>query len=135
MEKHGRTLTELAYLAGFFDGEGCISSNGQIQINNCCPLPLERFVKRWPDSTIRQMHKAKGKIRTCYTWYATGTTARQITEDLLPFLMEKQPQAALFLQLYKYPKQSEMRKYISQELKTLKRVDYHGYAGCRIKRA
>lgn len=128
MEEHGPTHTELAYLAGFFDGEGCINERG-LTVNNCCPFGLEKFKAAFPETTITKTYEAKGNARTCFRWYASGSNARKITRALLPYLQEKKAQAEIYLQLLDYPKQSETRKTMIGELKRLKRIDYNGYPG------
>ena len=78
------TDTELAYMAGFFDGEGCD------------PRVLRLFQSRWG-----------GKIHTTkwyelsrqekYVWQLYGANSRTFLESILPYLISKKSQVDIFL--------------------------------------
>ena len=97
---------EIAYLAGFFDGEGTISIvhrkeisgwNGKkynnwrlkIGVGNHCGKPLFKFEKLLGGSV------SKGKSKTCckYYWSADGNIAASALIALLPCLSVKKKQA------------------------------------------
>lgn len=108
---------ELAYLAGFFDGEGCVTisrpQNSKVQgrmyaqslrisATNTDPRPIERFIaafgglKQVKSYTSQRYRKKDGTpFSAAYVWIATGTPAAQILRSLLPFLLVKKAQAEL----------------------------------------
>ena len=126
METTGLKPTDLAYMAGFFDGEGCVLPDA-IQVDNTCPHPLELFRDTWGGKIILKK-KQNGVARTQYRWVSYGETARTAARDMLPYLKEKKSQAEIFLTMLEYPKASAPREYCVRQLKFLKRIDYDDYA-------
>lgn len=102
-----RIDAELAYLAGFFDGEGCISVRRQpsrwgafpyyfgvlVTAYNTRRAPLQRFQQTFGGS-IYSAVKVAGRKRV-YTWYVAGHRAVEVARQLLPYLMIKQDRALL----------------------------------------
>lgn len=98
------TELELAYLAGFFDGEGCIGiyQNGntkgyflsvQITQNDSAtsrPM-LEQLRDLWGGSISGRTHQSTGNRRLGYT--LTGDRAAVLLDALLPYLVGKREQA------------------------------------------
>lgn len=126
MVKHGARLTkqQLFYLAGFFDGEGCVESDGfKVGISNTYPHVLHTFESFFGGHVI----PSTGSSRSMYRWYICGHSSREFLRRILPFLREKQPQAHLFLQVIRYPPQSAMRAAITNRLRDLKHIDYTTY--------
>jgi len=108
------TITDTAYVAGFFDGEGCVRINKSrsqgnthnpetphytmsVQLVNTDLHVLEyvqsmfggKLVMRNPDKYTREGHKTKYNLN----WYATS--ARTVLQQLLPYLRVKRKQAEL----------------------------------------
>jgi len=89
-----RYAAETAYLAGFFDGEGCIQINkGSLRLAVCQlnPEPLKMFQARYGGQIY---HRASGPTtRFAYVWnvMATGTSAA--LRELLPHLVVKREEA------------------------------------------
>ncbi len=109
--------TELAYLAGFFDGEGSIgiyetnkkhhSYTMSVRIVQKNPLPLKRF-------------PPTGKIRLrkdgVYVWEAYSETAAQLLELILPFLILKRDKAVQAIEFQKTKRKSRVaKKQLSQD--------------------
>jgi len=105
------TNEQLAYLAGYFDGEGTISvsfrrakSQGALGIivrtgDGAC---IQRFQSAFGGNISRYAPAINGKIlrhRTIFSWTAHGIKAQQILRALLPYLCAKQEQAILALQM------------------------------------
>ncbi len=91
---------ELAYFAGFFDGEGCvhIARNIRVVISGCFhPGLLEQFSDKWGGRVTLSSWSGKN-CRPGVRWEITGTKAGQFLDDVLPYLYEKQEQARLALQ-------------------------------------
>lgn len=97
---------ELAYLAGFFDGEGCIHVSKckrsdrkndrfqyqlRIQISQKNREPLDKLVAGWGGGIYDI--KSKGM----YSWQLHSRKAERFLEAILPFLRDKAEQAELAL--------------------------------------
>ena len=89
----------LSYIAGFFDGEGCVSvnSNGSIQIrviNTSCAV-LEYFVE-----VLGGAVKSRKQIvnKPQYHWSVYGDDAYRVAEALAPLCIEKRPQLLKMLE-------------------------------------
>lgn len=79
-------LLENAYLAGFFDGEGCIYQNTTlgrtrtyVTVSNNDIGPLESFKDKFGGSICPHPPR-------CHRWTGTGIAARKMTKELMPFL-------------------------------------------------
>lgn len=98
-------IAELAYVAGFFDGEGCISisNSGKISIGivNTSKCTLD-FVLKVLSVGVIQDRKQKVNKRQ-YTYRAYGDNCIAVISLLLPFLIEKKEQALLLLEYRKLP--------------------------------
>ena len=125
MEVTGPKPTDLAYLAGVFDGEGCVLFN-RITVDNTNPYLLVLYREVW-GGRIYTKRTSKGH-RTCFRWSASGTDCRQALNDMMPYLVEKKSQAEINLLITSYPPKSAMRSYHKRKLKDLKRIDYGEYA-------
>jgi hypothetical protein len=108
----GDTMTDLdwAYLAGFFDGEGCIviqsgisgfqkslSHRLQISIGNTYK-PVMDWIKK--EIRLGSLYGQGGKKqkKVCWNWYCRGNQAAFILRNLLPYLKVKRAQAELAFQ-------------------------------------
>ena len=102
-------MTTLDYLAGFFDGEGCVMIVGrgdglqrmEISAANMDSRPLEEFAKRWGGSITAKGCRGKGGSgkeairRPCYSWQRSGPRALTALRALLPRLIVKAEVAEL----------------------------------------
>ena len=127
---HGPTPIELAYVAGYVDGEGCLRSNKggvDIQIKNTYPHVLYE-IQRLFGGTVRVVNRKKRspKHRTTFCFSIFGDNARYMATCLLPYLREKADQAHLLLMVNKFESKSKMRDFVVRRLKELKRVEYDG---------
>ena len=130
LETHGPTPTELAYVAGYIDGEGCLRSNKggvDIQIKNTYPHVLYE-IQRLFGGTVNVVRRSKRdpNHRTTFNFSIFGDGARNMAILLLPYLREKADQAHLLLMVNKFKSGSAMRDFIVRRLKELKKVDYNG---------
>jgi hypothetical protein len=98
------TAAELGYLAGFFDGEGCIDGNRRgaawglrVSASNTDERPLRRLQSVFGGSIYS---KRQGDRRSCSVWQASGRKAARFLEVLLPYLVVKRAQAEAGLRLY-----------------------------------
>lgn len=133
------------YIAGFFDGEGCItikrnvSRNGSIShilrvgAVQCNPAPIYRIQAIyggnicWRKATLRQRSTAR--------WQIDCEKAARFLEDILPFLIVKRAEAELALEFHRTmnrsmfrpkldPAISAMRENYKERLSALKRIDW-----------
>jgi hypothetical protein len=95
-----------AYLAGFFDGEGCVmtrrGSGGywelRLSVGQIDPAPLYLLQGRFGGGIYR---KSKGLLgRQVWAWVITGDKAAKALEALAPHLIVKRDQALLALEFW-----------------------------------
>ena len=95
------TDTDLAYAAGFFDGEGCISitKNGavDVRITNTAKSVLVKFQGLF-GGTIGSRTQRVNKTQYAFCLY--GENAIDFIKVIKPFLIEKLPQAETVLEYY-----------------------------------
>ena len=91
--------TELAYLAGFFDGEGSVgiyTRKYTANVTNCDPRILLRYQTLWGGS----IHKAKRReftVKDKYQWQMYGQKSRLFLEAVLPYVITKKVQIEIYL--------------------------------------
>lgn len=124
---------DLQYLAGFFDGEGCIGLymrkawTAQVTVSQINTEVLDLYGELSPTYTVV---KVNGGRVSNYTWYSRS--AIPLVEALHPYLRVKRAQADLFMEWAKYsdtrlpglpftPEVKERIVQIANELKQLKR--------------
>jgi hypothetical protein len=103
---------ELAWAAGFFDGEGTICTQGakettkrylKIRVAHCEPQPLRRFADAVGLGNVTGPNAQKNPAWSpYYSWQLAGSRAEQALERLRPFLseprLEQWARAAEFLE-------------------------------------
>lgn len=127
------TEVEWAYLAGFVDGEGCISASRHLGRNG----------KTWyyyPHLTLGQKHQAhvvhllkfggvlrpqtikNPKIGTgkSWKWVVKADELEEVLSGLLPYLVVKRSQAQLAIELCLAKGKGERQQQIYSQLKELK---------------
>lgn len=97
--------TDIAYAAGFFDGEGCISigKNGSVdaRIVNTSKKALLYLQSLFGGSITDRTQKAN-KTQYAYSFY--GDEAIEFLKVLKPFLIEKVPQVDTIIEYYELRK-------------------------------
>jgi intein/homing endonuclease len=118
--------TELAYIAGLFDGEGCIrwSDTPRISLTSCWPHHLMWISTLFGYGSVRIVRLKDGKNRTTFRLEMSGKNAIRFLWKVRPFLMEKRHQADILIELVKYPKGSAKRDRLMNRLTSHKRIDY-----------
>ena len=145
------TDTQIAYVAGIFDGEGCIfiheknprkrgkSTNFELEIYVVnTNMPMLQFVQRVCGGNISKnglrIHLRDGRLgRQSWRWAAQSRKAADLLRQLLPYLIVKYDQAVLALQFAetKVNRQGrgrlkvedlELRRSLAEQIKALKRV-------------
>lgn len=129
MVQAGRKHIDLSYLAGYFDGEGCIcysaETNGvRVEVTNTYPLVLEEFMVRFGGSIYRpDGRRVKGpKYRPCWRWYVCGEKALVFLAAMKEHLVEKSPQARLVLDRRASGMAKADRESLESDLKLMKRL-------------
>ena len=136
----------LAWLAGFFDGEGCVylkrdrqrsgnfSYHVRIIFSNT-HLPTLHRVKEILDGEgiISRVFGTSTKWRTRWELRVNATKATRVLEKMLPYLVTKREQAEIALLSRQYQgvqgiktrnPNGEVFEKIKQQLSDLKRVEY-----------
>lgn len=119
------TEVELAYMAGFFDGDGCITVatntnkgltlRAYVAQNTIEPLLL--FQNVWPKGVMAQQ-----RGRRVIHFYTHGRTAVGMLEALLPYLIVKKEQAELAIRWYEPDFDRHAAKAALSEMKVYKDV-------------
>ena len=130
--------TELAYLAGFFDGEGYVGISSdhpkwkkggvyyrlRINVTQKNPVVLLKLKSIYGGT----LHQGKDGV---WKWYADGKMGCCFLSDILPFLQIKKQQAELAIEFQslnlgktKTVIQKERQKQIAQVVKGMKREQY-----------
>jgi hypothetical protein len=111
-------VAELAYIAGYVDGEGCIRWSGtpNLCVETCNPSPL-KFIKSTFGGTIytRKRTGIGQTKRTVHRLAYYGDNCILILKTILPYLVEKKEQAEDLI---------EIRK-LKQKLKSAKKQNHH----------
>ena len=106
MDKIKKTM-DLAWAAGFFDGEGSITFVGKsvrIFLTQKEREPLDRFKSIVGYGIVyprQHRQTAKGKDTYCYKYYVGGFNGRQVLEILYPYLFVKKIKAELAFDIYR----------------------------------
>ena len=138
--------TDLAWAAGFIDGEGCIALYPRRQIlkgktyhhfvlrlhvSNTDLLALERLQTLFGGSINKANHKDRPHYKPCWTWYCNTSRCEQALESLMPYLFSKKSQAVLGIASRRYiqrngrpraPESLQAQAQIYSQLRQLKRV-------------
>lgn len=136
----------LAYLAGFFDGEGCIYINKfwdkrlnrheyalSIEVGNTNPVPLRMFQEIF-GGDFRPRIKKQKHWKQAWAWRVKSEMAEIFLESLLPYLVLKEEEAILALEYRRTcvkncgqrrtEEEIEQREKHYVELKALKRKEW-----------
>jgi len=138
--------TTLAYLAGFFDGEGSVmadvrmvadatnkSPTATVKIGNTDEKPLLLFARVFGGQVRREpdLRRAK-RNRPMFTYRVYENSSRVILERLLPYLITKRPQAELALRLYRLkdtlsPKEFSWTAEVFERVQQLRELNSTGH--------
>src|SRR3990172_828553 len=92
---------KIAYIAGFFDGEGCVRLKNANHVIAHITNSNQRILTEIQDlfgGQIRRQERTPNK--TIYNWYITSSEAYDFLKTLSPFLKEKGPQAMLAIKFH-----------------------------------
>lgn len=103
--------SQLAYVAGFIDGEGCFTigvSNGKTSVNPHHHVALVvtntneqviNFLRETFQVGSINTRAAKKNHKQCWNWIVYGKNAVSIAEQLMPYLIVKRRAAELIIEL------------------------------------
>lgn len=109
--------TEVAYLAGVFDGEGCVLISKrkarfdkkevndvytlQVAVGMSDLVVIHLFAKRFGGAINTRKDIRKGSYKVVYTWHLASRKAFDFVKTILPFSRGKKSQLKLALKFYK----------------------------------
>ena len=106
--------TDLAYIAGIVDGEGCIQINYrqqchsydcQVSVVNTKQWLIEWLKFSFGGRTVTVKRKeTEGNKKDCFRWYARTYEALPFLESIYPYLRLKKPQAEIAIKFLKVRK-------------------------------
>lgn len=120
------------YVAGFFDGEGCIYVyrkmgvekpyiHLRVTISQVNRLPLDLIKARYGGS-VHRLYQSRGKHQTCYQWTAACRTAIRFLESISTHLIIKREKAIKAVYLARVISENKARhvkgvrgSYVSKE--------------------
>lgn len=122
--------TQIAYIAGFFDGEGCVRIKKANQGGNSYYLiahltntnqSILKMVQELFGGAIRKQEA--GRNRPVYNWCVSSSEANDFLKTLLPFLMEKKTQAELGINFHESKEKMtpSQKQSIYQKMMSLKK--------------
>lgn len=136
---------KVAWAAGFFDGEGCISISRnrkrqparlQCIVVQKSITPIEEYCELWPKGGVNITHRNQPSGRVgYYRWTISGANAADMLQEMYPYLLEKKDQAYLAIEFqdtvnaarFKYgkkglpPEALAYRNQVAEKLSALKR--------------
>lgn len=137
------TKTELAYLAGVFDGEGCVmlARDGNdtyclsVKISMCDKPILQKFRKAFGGSLLRLKRPASySKYKAIYMWQISTRKAEAALSQLQPYLIGKLNQVNTALRYQKSiprstgnrltQRERDRRRAVYLKLQRMKKVQY-----------
>ena len=130
--KKGRNTitTTIAYMAGFFDGEGCIRIKKSNQGGNSYHIIAhvtnsnKKILKQYEQlfgGDVRKQERTPNKI--LYNFYITSSEASDMLKVLLAFLQEKFEQAELEIEFHKMKEEmgSDTKEYYYKKISLMKK--------------
>jgi len=126
------------YIAGFFDGEGCISANEWGAIFIIVVNTDERVIRAIRDyfnfGRVKRESPKQENHRTRYIWQVSSWQAYEVLEKIKPYLIIKKEQAEIAMRLQEMQRENhtsaykpltsfeiQQRKALIEELKHWKR--------------
>ena len=92
----------LAYLAGYFDGEGTVGMYPpdftiRVAVGSTIRSSVDEFASVFGGSVVKMTRPSRPHIRQVYEWHAYGKVGQAALEAMLPFLRLKKEQAIVAL--------------------------------------
>jgi hypothetical protein len=90
---------DLAYFAGFFDGEGCVAAYRKkyvVSLTNTDVRPLKQVQALWGGAISTQVDRP-GAVRDIWRWQIYGQKSRPFLEAIRPYVRLKGEQIDAYL--------------------------------------
>lgn len=105
---------ELLWMAGFFDGEGCVrlqivkrsryyKADLRVSVSNTDIRGLDPFVKRFGGIRVRSCKPSKSHHKQVYRFDIGGKRAYEFLMQVIPYLLVKREQAELSCRFWELP--------------------------------
>jgi hypothetical protein len=116
----------LSYVAGLFDGEGCVRfyKSECISITSCYPHHLLEIAYKFGYGKVKKVYDGDEVKKTAWRYELWGNNARAFLQEIRPYLREKAYQADIMLMIRLLPRDSLTRERTITELAKAKKVDY-----------
>ena len=118
---------QLIYLAGFVDGEGCLTHSRdkkhgrhrpQLRISGTFK-PIMQWIKMLFGGNYYVIKPRKGQNKASYDWVLSTNQAIELVKCLMPYLKVKKEEAKVFVSFYKSDIKTSIK--LANQLSTLKR--------------
>ena len=120
------TNSDLAYMAGYFDGEGCITvaSGLRLLVTATYPAGCEKLRAAFGGRLCKRKTDPKNKQQ--WQWTLFGEAAHGALRRLAPYMLEKQEQALLAMQWWANEAHDDplLRPDLAAEIKRLKHISW-----------
>lgn len=115
-----------AYVAGLFDGEGCVwwDRTPRVAISSCYPRHLAEVRDHFGFGRVRLSKPSSGSRRAAYQWQASGGNALEFLREIQPWLREKRYQSDIMLTIAKHAPRSYTRTVLVAILSKAKRINH-----------
>lgn len=115
-----------AYVAGLFDGEGCVwwDRTPRVAISSCYPRHLTEIRSHFGLGRVRLSKPASDSRRAAYQWQASGADALEFLREIQPWLREKRYQSDLMLSIVRHSPRSYTRAVLIAILSRAKRINH-----------
>ena len=123
MASHGPIPTERAYLAGYLDGEGCLSFNQscpRVAVTTTFPQVLHRLAEAFGGNV--RPRKTLPNQRSLFEWAVSGEKAVSLCYRLESYFHEKADQAACIIEADRV--EPSKRGPFIKRCRELKRIDH-----------
>ena len=137
--------TDLAYIAGIIDGEGCITiirrnitparpdmrspSYGlRLTVNMCDREPVLFLQECFPAPVTVQSRPSEVNRSPRYRWYTSGLKATHILHSILPYLKGKRDQAEIGLDFMRFKKSLRVQPRNSHPASVMERFESYRQA-------
>lgn len=111
---------DLAYLAGYLDGEGCFTlaraHKPVIAVENTHKPTIEWLHKTFGGSMSKKLAVRKAHHRHTYRWAVVAKNAGDLCRAVAPFLREKAPQALMLIAIQQTKNHQGARKGLPPEV-------------------
>lgn len=122
------TAMDVAWAAGFFEGEGCVYNSGRgivVLVAQKDPEVLFRL-KAWFGGSIHKRNHSGAKKITLHAWMVSGNRARNFMRVTWDYLSTRRQAKALQVEPYLFSKSVETARLSFPEKESMIQSELHG---------